>query len=57
MKFLSALAVGLILAGSFSAEEVTLTCRYEKACDSGLNCSETTGNEIWILGSADLVIW
>ena len=49
MKFLSALAVGLMLAGSVSAEDVLLNCRIEQTCDLNLTCSGTTGGDVWIL--------
>ncbi|MDB4213963.1 hypothetical protein N9741_03780 [Octadecabacter sp.] len=49
MKFVSALAVGLILAGSVSAEEVFLDCRIVNQCLFNGDCIGTTERDVWIL--------
>ena len=49
MKFLSALAVGLMLAGSVSAEEVALECQITEACDLEGNCIGSTESHTFLL--------
>ncbi len=50
MKFLSALAVGLILAGSVSAEEVALECQTVEDCSlDGRDCFANNTSKAFLL--------
>ena len=47
MKFLSALAVGLMFAGSVWAEDVALECQITESCDLEGKCIGSTENHVF----------
>ena len=49
MKFLSVLAVGLMFAGSVSAEDVALECQITESCDLEGNCIGSTEKHVFSL--------